>query len=492
MRKARVFLAAAAVLFALILPFAGCSLFAESGGQETVYVTSVRQSGEGEEGTEFTVCYSDGTTSTFTVQNGKDGADGQDGQNGQDGEDGQDVTAASLYEEYLAQGGTLSYFEFLRQYLTFPQDNGAAIAQAVRSAVSVRCEYTVTSVTGWQTVKDIAVSQGAGVIYRTDGEYAYIVTNYHVVYNSDANEDNGSNFARKIVCYLYGSENGFFRTGETDADGYSVVDYGTQAIGCEYIGGSVTADIALLRAPLEEMRAVGGGFAAVQVADGYTVGETAIAVGNAEGQGLSVTQGIVSVDGEYISLSDIDGTARRYRSIRVDAAVYHGNSGGGLFNAAGQLIGIVNAGDEEDESINYAIPQEIVCGVADNILYYHAANGGTTRCAYKIALGVTVLGQNSRYVFDEASGSGHIEDDTWLQTVSEGSIAAALGLQAGDVLTAMTIGGETSALLRSYDIGDLLWTVRAGDAISFAYTRGGQRSQTSTYTVQTSDLSAAA
>ena len=471
-----------AVLFAFAFLFVGCS---SSGEEEAgAYVVSIAQTSSDEDGTEYTVYYSDGSTSTFTVANGKDGANGQDGE---------DITAADLYEEYVARyGDELTYAEFLEKYLGQTKDNSAAIASAVRSAVSVYAEFTVTTVSaglhGVTYMDEIALAGGSGVIYRIADDYTYILTNYHVVYDSEANEDNGSNIGRKIVCYLYGSEYAPARTTEKDDDGYTVVEYSPYAVECEFLGGSVSADLALLRAETSALKGLREDIVAAEFADGYAVGETCFAVGNAEGEGLSVTQGIVSVDGEYITLDDIDGTARSYRSVRIDTAIYHGNSGGGLFNAEGELIGITNAGDGTDQNINYAIPLDIVRGVADNLYFYYADGDSATQGAYKITLGVTVTSSDTKYVYDAAGGTGRIVSEITVSEISSGSIAASLGLQTGDVLTAVRIGGKDTPIYCNYSIGDALYTVRAGDEISFTLMRGEETMQSAAYTVQAADL----
>lgn len=478
--------AAVVLLLAFVLVFVGCA--SSEGEKAAVYVVSIAQTAENEDGTEYTVYYSDGTTSTFVVADGKDGADGQNGK------DGADITAADLYEEYVARyGEDLTYAEFLEKYLSLSQDNETAVPKAVRSVVSVYSEFTTTTYSGgvWggmQEVSAIALSGGSGVIYGIGEDYTYIVTNYHVVYNNQANEDNGSKIARKIVCYLYGSESAPYETNEKGADGYNTVEYGENAVVCEFIGGSVTYDIAILRAETASLRAINPDYLAAELADGYTVGETAIAVGNAEGEGLSVTQGIVSVDGEYVTLDDIDGTARQYRSIRIDTAIYPGNSGGGLFNAEGKLIGITNAGDGTDQNVNFAIPLDIVRGVADNLLFYYGDGDSATTGAYKITLGVTVTSENIRYVYDEASGSGRVEEQISVSSVTDGSIAQSLGLSEGDILLSFNVNGAENTLARSYELGDMLLTVRAGDSITFSVLRGGQTVETESYTVLETDL----
>ena len=333
-------------------------------------------------------------------------------------------------------------------------------------------------------VSDTALCTGSAVIYdmcASEGGYTYIVTNYHVVYLEEADEalNGASKIARKIYGYLYGSEstpaasvNVSTNTVQKDENGYTKYDYGESAIALEYIGGSVSSDIAVLRAKTSDILAVNPCAAQVELADSYHVGETAIAIGNPEAQGISVTQGIVSVESDYISLN-IDGSSRSYRSIRIDTALYSGNSGGGLFNAAGKLIGITNAGNSSDENINYAVPLEIVQGVADNIIYYHE-KGSDAQCAYKIVLGITVQTQNSKYVYDAGSGYGKIREEVVLDSVASDSIAESMNLQSGDIITAIIVNDTEYEIARSFDISDLILTLREGDVIQCVVQRNAQ------------------
>lgn len=462
-----------AVLLACFFLFAGCARADES----DPYVTNVVNTG-----TEIVVTYSDGSTKSISTV--------------------QEVSASAqeLYEYYKTlYGDELTYDEFLQKYLTVGADNSAAVGQVLLSSVKFYTEFYETNWTltgNWPTRTDgTSVYTGSGVIYKIDEDYVYFITNYHVVYSSKANannatgNENGQYIARAIYCYLYGSENDFERAGTNG--NYATYDYGDYAIECEYVGGSLTKDIALVRAKTADVTAIRSDIREVTFADGYSVGETAIAVGNAEGEGISVTEGIVSVASEDINLN-IDGTTRSYRSMRIDSAIYGGNSGGGLFNAQGELIGITNAGDEEDQNINYAVPLEIVRGVADNIYHYAVDGDASTNGAYIPSFGASYNAKNSRYVYDSASASGKIVEDIEVRSVESGSVAAALGLQAGDVITSLTLGDAEYTLGRSYNIADILLSARAGDAISCTYTRGGESAESGSYTLSQGDLASLA
>ena len=145
------------------------------------------------------------------------------------------------------------------------------------------------------------------------------------------------------------------------------------------------------------------------------------------------------------------------------------------------MIGITNAGDGTDQNVNYAIPLEIVKGTIENIMYYKDN-------AKIITLGVEVLSSNSKYVFDAQKGSGEIVETLTLYSVAENSISQQLGLEKDDVLLSFIINGVEHKLNRTFNIGDLILTIRSGDEISFKISRAGQATNSLTYTVLESDL----
>lgn len=459
-----------------------------SAGCGKAYVVGIEQGATNDGITSYTVTYSDGSTSSFSV------TDGKDGENGAPGEDGKDLTAADVYARYKEEtGDDISYSEFLQKYLTFNTDNTAVISECLNSVLKVYTEFIESSRTSmWQTQTDTMIYTGSAVIYEehTDG-YTYLLTNYHVVYDSKANVNaNGGYLARKIYAYLYGSESSPSATSEKDENGYSVYDYGDYALECEYIGGTVENDLAVIRVKTADIKAINENARPAPRADGFTVGQTAIAIGNPEDAGISVTEGIVSVDADYITLS-IDGTKRSYRSLRIDTALYSGNSGGGLFDRNGKLIGITNAGDSSDQNINYAIPLPIVEGVADNIIYHYFNPLNTedfTVGAYKATVGITVATENSKYVYDGKTESGKICETVRVTEVNADSIAEKTGLAANDVIAALVINEKVFKVDRSFDISDALFCARVGDSLKFEYVRGGQTATTDAYVLQKSDV----
>ena len=455
--------AAAAVLCAALL-FAGCS---------SAYVTGIENTGDGL----YTVHYSDGSTTTFTVENGKDGAD---------------LNIEDVYQSYCERYGEIEFSEFLEKYLDVNAgDNTGVIQKSLQSAVTVYAEFCVTQSSGWpfgSMLKGLSQSIGSGVIYEIDDSSVYFVTNYHVVYNSSANADNGSDIGRRLVVYLYGSEDKDKPAqinGETDELGYPVLDYGDYAIECEFVGGSYSNDLAVLRADKADVFAVNDSVAAASVADGYAVGQTAIAIGNTEAEGISVTRGIVSVEREEVLFTG----GRTQEVLRIDTAIYSGNSGGGLFDLKGRLIGITNGGNEEDQNINYAIPLQVVRGTVENILFHATDGDDNTNGLLTPTLGIGLESQNARYVYDAAEGYGKIYEDVAVATVSSRSIAAGIGIEEGDLVCAFLINGKAYEIARSYDIADLRLTLRPGDTISFTVERDGAQVSTASYTLDSDDFS---
>lgn len=462
-------LAAACVLS---LGFSGCTALLP----KTVSIERVEKTGSERLVDTYTIYYTDGTTGTFTITNGADG---------QDGKDGTDVTIEELYAEYVATYGEIEYEEFLALYLSFGADNSATINRCLLSTARVYCEFEGVATEETTTIAP-SVYTGGAVIYDIGETYSYLLTNYHVVTNNDLE---GAPISEKIHCYVYGSNGGPSKN--TDESGNVTVDYGAYAIACEYVGGAATYDMAVLQVLTADLLAQNPQACEVKLADGYYVGQTAIAIGNPNGDGISVTQGIVSVDNEFIDLT-LGGGTRSYRSLRMDTPLYKGNSGGGLFNVNGELIGITNAGAISDQNINYAVPLQIVKATTENILYYASDGDDTTNGVYKTMVGVTVSGQNSRYVYDAAKGYGSIKEEIVVKEIAAGSIAEYIGLQAGDILLSMTVDGETYTLDRYFDVGDVILTMRKGATFTFALKRGEEALTTTAYTLTKDDISVVA
>ncbi len=374
---------------------------------------------------ELVLQYASGKTENLGVVVGRDGADGVDGADGKDGIGG------------ISGAGT---------------DVTAAVAQGLRSAVSIYCTFTEEGRLGQTTEY---YSAGSGVIYRMNKEKgdAFLITNYHVVFDAKSRTDNG--IAEKIQCYLYGSE----------LNGLEML--------ATYVGGSQSYDIAVLRIEGSEiLKNSNACAAAVGNSDAVQVGSTAIAIGNPEGDGISASLGVVSVDSEHITMQAPDGfSSVDYRVMRIDTAVNGGNSGGGLFDGQGRLIGIVNAKtiQEEVENIGYALPSSTVTAVADNIIDF--CYGTACETVMRPIMGVTVITRDSASVYDGETGAISIRETVEIYEVTPGLIGA--GFRVGDVLVSATLEGKTLPITRQHHVIDLMITTRPGDTVTFVVLRDG-------------------
>ena len=461
--KKRIFVAVALSAVLSVGIFSGCFI------KQKPSVTSIEKTNTVGLVDYYTVTYSDGSTGSFTVTNGRDGSNAQS------------ITVKDVYEEYKnVYGDGLTYAEFCEKFLSSALTGGTvhtALNNCLRSCVSV---YSVYDIREYGKVTK-AYSGGSGVIYKMDGEYTYIVTNYHVVYEYESigTKDKISN---EIHAYLYGSESG--PIANSTFTGYNYDNY---AIACEYIGGSISYDVAVIRAKTADVLEINPDVIPVTVSYDYAVGDATYAIGNPELDGMSVTEGIVSVESEYISLS-IDNTERSYRSIRTDAAITHGSSGGGLFNMNGELIGLNNAGLEDLTFMNYAIPASALTGIADGVIHYFNGSNGTTKGTYKTLLGMRSQAFKSRYEYNKATGEGRLAEDVTLIEVINGSLAESMGFKVDDVLRTITVNGKEYEIYRLHHVSDLLLNVRVGDKIKFSYERGGVTMSTEEITVSSTNL----
>ena len=185
------------------------------------------------------------------------------------------------------------------------------------------------------------------------------------------------------------------------------------------VGSDATSDIAVLK-----IEATGLTPAVIGDSDALAVGETVVAVGNPLGTlSNTVTDGIISALNREVTVEDNDMTL-----LQTNASISPGNSGGGLFNANGELIGIVNAKSSysEAEGIGFAIPIDSAMEVAQQLI----ENGAVIRPA----LGVKILDVMDA---NTASQLGVSATGVYVVEVTAGGGAEAAGVQAGDRIIAV-------------------------------------------------------
>ena len=177
------------------------------------------------------------------------------------------------------------------------------------------------------------------------------------------------------------------------------------------------------------------------------MGETVYAVGNPLGElDFTMTQGLVSALDRTIT------TEENYVPInmfQIDAAVNPGNSGGPVYNAAGQVIGVVTAKTSATgvEGLGFAVPSNDAVNIANELM----ENGFVVS---RVQLGIetrTISGSAAKYY---GQGAG-----VYVAKVNEGSCAEKAGLKAGDIIVAVegkdTVTYEAlKTVLRGYSPGD--------------------------------------
>jgi len=489
------------LMFVLIIPIAfvvsGCSL-----NDKAVSIKSIDKTDSIGMVDTYTITYTDGSTSNFTIVNGEDGANLYS-----------NITINDLYNQVKdSKSSGYTLIDFIDEYLDIKIDtNAIASSKALRSAVSIFVEHEIDIVDynnvlsytnnpsygiqpNYGKKTSVVWDAGAGVIYSIDKQEgdAYIITNYHVCFSDGAKASDG--IATRFTIYIYGSESidlndlnylqyynnnckdfGYLFD-EFDASGKPVIDYGFGAINAEYVGGSEQYDIAVLKVTNSDV-IKNSDCAAVDVHDSNDVGvgSSAIAVGNPDVGGISVTNGIISVDSEYISVK-ISDSAVQLREFRIDTPVNGGNSGGGLFDGFGRFIGIVNAKTSNTamENMGYAIPSNIVVGVAESIL---DNCNGINRKTNRILVGVTIQIVNSKAEYDENTGLMRIKETVKVASVENDSLAQTMGLKAGDELTSVSVvksnQTKSTEITRLFSMIDFMWSVREGDCIKIDYVRDG-------------------
>ena len=194
-----------------------------------------------------------------------------------------------------------------------------------------------------------------------------------------------------------------------------------------------------------------------------TVGEDVIAIGNPLGELRgTATSGIISAVKRTIEVEDVE-----MELIQTDAAISPGNSGGGLFNASGRLIGIVNAkvSDSRAEGLGFAIPVNSVYQEINDLLNYGYVTGRAYLGVY--TQNVTMRSDFGYFMFDTGTSCVQIAD------VEAGSAAEKAGLKAGDLILAIGDRQITS----NTDLSDAIAMYNAGDTAKVTIQRNGVRQE---------------
>ncbi|MCD7777249.1 MAG: trypsin-like peptidase domain-containing protein [Clostridiales bacterium] len=336
------------------------------------------------------------------------------------------VAAASGADITLGSGGSEDVLPII--YTT----NFSSISEVFKSveASVVNISMTANTTNIWNQTYETSGS-GSGIIYKVDGDDVYIATNNHVV-----------DGATSVSVSITGDEQVFATLVGKDAENdLAVIKVSKQA---------------LIDAGVSEVKA-----AEFVSSDSTEIGETVLAIGNALGEGKSVTMGIISAKNKDIS---VDGN--NLTVLQTDAAINPGNSGGALVNLDGQVIGINTAktGSESVEGTGYAIPSYVAVSVIDQLI-----ENGTVEKPYLGVVCFTIT-DNFRQMYNiDLTG-------VFIQEVSSGSAAEKAGLRATDIITAV----NGTAISSQEDLQNIISGLSVGDSITIDFVRNGREEMSTT------------
>lgn len=345
-------------------------------------------------------------------------------------------------------------------------DVSATVAAVMPGVVSITAvtikEYSdMFGRTGTQ----IGQGQGSGfIVAQTDSEIL-VMTNYHVV-----------------------EEKSSFTVGFCDGEGAEATVMATDA----------STDLAIVAVKLTSLKdSTKNAIRVLTLADSSKVvaGQAAIAIGNALGYGQSVTFGVISKTEATIN----NGTAT-YTVLQTDAAINAGNSGGPLFNAQGEVIGINDAKSirEYVEGVCWAIPTNSAKALlekanngggdvteikGDNNIYNYisgifgngsnngknddnsSSNSKEEKESNDSTEGKRLLGVSVITIGSEESEKYHVPKGVYISAVTSGSIAEAAGLKAGDVITSF----DETKVSSNQELIDLIQALEDGRSVRIEY-----------------------
>jgi putative serine protease PepD len=193
------------------------------------------------------------------------------------------------------------------------------------------------------------------------------------------------------------------------------------------------------------------------------VGDDVVAVGNALNLGATptVTTGIVSALNRSITA---DNGEQLSELIQTDAAINHGNSGGPLVNASGEVIGINTAVAADGQNIGFAISIDSVQSLIQKL----RNGGGDVKAAAFLGVTSSDLTNVLQQVLDRLGITA--KQGAFVSQVVPGSGADGAGLQAGDVITEI----DGRPVKGSADVKTIVEDHKPGDQVEIRYQRNGQ------------------
>ena len=320
------------------------------------------------------------------------------------------------------------------------------IADNVMPSIVAITNMSEKQVSTWYgyTASQPQESCGSGIIVSQDDQYIYVATNNHVV---------------------------------SGAQSITVQFSDDSTVAAEVKGTDAGSDLAVVAVPISDISA--DTLSTIKVAtlgnsDDLSVGQAAVAIGNALGYGQSVTTGVISALNREVSVENDDGSTTTNELIQTDAAINPGNSGGALLNAKGEVIGIssVKYSDTSVEGMGYAIPINTASPIIEKLINREQVD--ESRSAY--------LGISGVDVSSTVAQTYNMPEGIYLYQVKEGSPAEQAGLQAGDIITSF----DGSKVSSTTELNDAIKYCAAGDSVEVVFERqtdGQYQEQTVTVTL---------
>lgn len=264
---------------------------------------------------------------------------------------------------------------------------------------------------------------GSGIIFYEDAENVYIATNNHVISG-----------ALRVTVSISESD----------------------LVAASLVGKDANADLAVISVKKSDLQKVGiTGVTCANFGDSdqMQVGETVVAIGNALGQGITATKGIISAQQKDVQIQN-----KLLSVIQTDAAINPGNSGGALVNSKGQVIGINTAKIAVDsvEGIGFSIASNVAKPIIEQLM-----NSEDTP-----ALGVYITSITE----DVAARYGLPKAGVLVQQVIPGGSAEKAGIMEGDVITSL----NDNPTFTTDQLTKAVKETRVGDTAKVKLVRNGE------------------
>jgi len=325
-----------------------------------------------------------------------------------------DADAANGGYAYLPDNATITTTHYV-----FEAAVGDPAAGSLADIVEI-LEPSVVTVTAYFGSRFRDQSLGSGIIFAENDERIFIVTNDYVVRQSE-----------RVAVSISGSE----------------------PLEARPVGSDSSAELNVIS--VDKVQLLEAGITSVVIAtfgnsDEMRVGDTVLAIGNAMGEGNSVTRGVISAPEMPVILL---GRETPLMMLQTDAAINHGNSGGPLINARGEVIGInINRasdlifGVDMVEGMGYSISSNVAMPILNNLINYRRPGlgimGGSVDEEVAMRFNIPILG-------------------VYVSSVIAGQAAYNAGIQASDIITSFNglpvfYWDQLVEAIRECQIGDVV------------------------------------